>query len=203
MRIQCTANKYLGVLRRTCYELKDTHVRRILYLSLVKLTVSYGSQVWSPQTTNLTLWILGIKHGDLPYVECLKKLELLPLAYDREIRDLLFYYKCRNGLIDLDMGKFTAFVCSRTRRGSSSYLQIPYRKTSTFKMSYFNRIVNLWNFILNVAPPDTFLTISSFRTFLHKIYKDLLSKIFDPDLTCTYSLYRTCSCHSLYIFNLT
>ena len=76
-------------------------------------------------------------------------------------------------------------------------------KCHTFKMSYFNRIVNLWNFILNVAPPDTFLTISSFRTFLHKIYKDLLSKIFDPDLTCTYSLYRTCSCHSLYIFNLT
>ena len=38
---------------------------------------------------------------------------------------------------------------------------------------------------------------------MHKIYKDLLSKIFDPDLTCTYSLNRTCLGHSLYIFNLT
>ena len=111
-----------------------------------------SSQLWSPQTTNLmksiegvqrraTLWILGIKCGDLPYVERLKKLELLPLAYDREIRDLLFYYKCRNCLIDLDMGTFTQFVCSRTRQGSSSYLRIPYCKTSTFKMSYFNRLL--------------------------------------------------------------
>ena len=54
-------------------------------------------------------------------------------------------------------------------------------------MSYFNRIGNLWNFILKIAPLDNFLTITSFKTFLYKTYKELLTEIFDPDLPCTYS----------------
>ena len=126
----------------------------------------------------------------------LKKLDLLPLSYDREIKDLIFYYKCRYGQIDLDIDIFTPIVSSRTRRGSSMYLQSPYCKTSTFKASYFNRIVHLWNLILKLAPACTFVTLGSFKTFLYMIYKDLLTTTFDPDLPCTYSLYRTCSCHS-------
>ena len=34
------------------------------------------------------LWILNKRCGELTYVERLKALNLLPLAYDREIRDL-------------------------------------------------------------------------------------------------------------------
>jgi hypothetical protein len=91
---------------------------------------------------------------------------------------------------------FTPFVSSRTRRGSSMYLQTPFCKTSTFKTSYFNRIVHLWNLILKFAPSCIFATLSSFKTFLYKTYKELLTTTFDPDLPCTYSLCRTCPCHS-------
>ena len=108
------------------------------------MQLTYGSQVWSPDTAMLkkriegvqrraTLWILRLKRGDLSYVDRLKTLDLLPLAYDREISDLMFYYKCRCGLIDLDIDTFTPIVCSRTRRGLSLYLQTPYCKTSTFR----------------------------------------------------------------------
>ena len=206
-KIRSTANKCLGLLKRTCYDLPDTRVRRALYLSLVKSNLSYGSQVWSPETATLkkiiegvqrraSLWILRLKRGDLTYVDRLKKLDLLPLSYDREIKDLIFYYKCRYGQIDLDIDIFTPIVSSRTRRGSSMYLQSPYCKTSTFKASYFNRIVHLWNLILKLAPACTFVTLGSFKTFLYMTYKELLTTTFDPDLPCTYSLYRTCSCHS-------
>ena len=157
MRIRSTANKSLGILRRTCHNLTDARVRRTLYLSFVKSHLSYGSQVWSSQNaiwmkriegvqSRATLWILGIK-----------------LAYDREIRDLMFYFKCRCGFINLDMDKFATIVSNRTRRGSSSYLQTPFCKTGTFKMFFLNRIVNLWNFILKLAPYGTFSDISSFK----------------------------------------
>jgi hypothetical protein len=113
IRIRSTANKCLGLLERTCYDLYDTRARRALYLSLVKSQLSYGSQEWSPESATLkkiiegvqrraSLWILRLKRGDLAYVDRLKKLDLLPLSYDREIKDLTFYYKCRYGLIDLD-----------------------------------------------------------------------------------------------------
>ena len=56
----------------------------------------------------------------------LKKLDLLPLSYDREIKDLIFYYKCRYGQIDLDIDIFTPIVSTRTRWGLSMYLQSLY-----------------------------------------------------------------------------
>ena len=37
-KIRSTANKCLGLLKHTCYDLPDTQVRRALYLSLVKST---------------------------------------------------------------------------------------------------------------------------------------------------------------------
>ena len=201
-KIRSTANKCLGLLKRTCYDLPDTRVRRALYLSLVKSHLSYGSQVWSPESATLknriegvrrraSLWILRLKRGDLTYVARLKKLDLLPLSYDRQIKDLIFYYKCRYGQIDLDIDILTLIVSSRTRRGSSMYLQSPYCKPSTFKASYYSRIVHLWNLILKLAPACTFGTLGSFKTFLYKIYKELLTTIFDPDLPCTYSLHTS------------
>ena len=42
------ANKMLGLLRRTCPLIKDTRVRRSLYLSLVKCHLNYATEVWSP-----------------------------------------------------------------------------------------------------------------------------------------------------------
>ena len=83
-------------MKRTCYDLPDTRVRRALYLYLVKSHLSYGSQVWSPETAALkkriegvqrraSLWILRLKRGDLTFVDRLKKLDLLPLSYDREL----------------------------------------------------------------------------------------------------------------------
>ena len=103
-KIRSIANKCLGLLKRTCYDLPDTRVGRALYLSSVKSHLSYGSPVWSPETATLkkriegvqrrsSQWILRLKRGDLTYVDRLKKLDpLQPLSYDREIKDLIFYY---------------------------------------------------------------------------------------------------------------
>ncbi|XP_028414251.1 uncharacterized protein LOC114537309 [Dendronephthya gigantea] len=124
------ANKMLGLLRRTYPLLTNHDIRRALYLSLVKSQLSYATQVWAPtlhtSKSNLeklervqrraTRWILGTKIGDIPYKERMLSLHLIPLAYDREIKDLIFFYKALYGFYDLDVSSYVSFVGhSRTR----------------------------------------------------------------------------------------
>ena len=102
------ANKLLGLLKRTCPLLTDLSVRRTLYLSLVKSELCFGTHVWSLSQHYLkakiervqrraTRWILRTRVGELSYRERLERLNLLPLVLDRELKDLVFFYKCLHG----------------------------------------------------------------------------------------------------------
>lgn len=159
------ANKLLGLLKRTCPFLTDVSVRRSLYLALVKSQLCYATQVWSPAQFSLksqlervqrraTRWILGTRIGEMSYRDRLIKLNLLPLAYERELKDLVFLYKCLNNYTDLNILNFVSFVShGRTRRSNSFNLTTPSCKTSTFQASYFNRTVKLWNSVCTLSPP--------------------------------------------------
>ena len=89
--------------------LTDVKVRRTLYLSLVKSQMCCATEVWSPSHQDLkqkaeriqrraSRWILQVKQGELSYKDRLIKLDLLPLTYDREMKDLVFLYKALYGL---------------------------------------------------------------------------------------------------------
>ena len=53
---RCTkANKMLGFLRRAAMEITDVKIRRTLYLSIVRSTLGYATQVWSPQSIDRVL----------------------------------------------------------------------------------------------------------------------------------------------------
>ena len=86
---------------------------------------------------------------------------------------------------------------TRTRhcKNASLVLKVPRCKTSTFQSSFFNRIAPLWNCICALASPDDFLSIVSFKTFLSRTYLDLMTITFDLNMTCSWSLCRSCSCH--------
>ena len=86
---------------------------------------------------------------------------------------------------------------ARTRhcKNPSLVLKVPRCETSTFQSSFFNRIVPLWNCICTLASPDDFRSIVSFKTFLSRTYLDLLTINFDLNMTCSWSLCRSCSCH--------
>ena len=198
-RISAKANRMLRLLKRTCPLLTQVHVRRTLYLALVKLQVCYASEVWSPHQNNLkikleqiqrraTRWILNVKVGDVPYRD----------RYDREIRDLMFFYKALHGFYDLNVEDFVSFVThGRTRLSSNPtvVLKIPYCKTTTFQASFFNRIVKILNSICKVATCSSFTSVATFKTFLINHYNELLLNVFDANLTCTWSVVRDCACH--------
>ncbi|CAB4005604.1 Hypothetical predicted protein [Paramuricea clavata] len=142
------ANKQLGVLKRTCLSSKNV-IRRSLYLTLVKSQLSYATQVWSSnhhsqlnrriervQKRRATKWILGIKTGEIPYEQRLMTLKLLPLTYDREIKDLVFFYKMLYGHINLKMDSYVSFIehrCTRLSQAASVVLQTPLHRTTTFQ----------------------------------------------------------------------
>lgn len=201
------ANKLLGLLKRTCPFLTDVSVRRSLYLALVKSQLCYATQVWSPAQFSLksqlervqrraTRWILGTRIGEMSYRDRLIKLNLLPLAYDRELKDLVFLYKCLNNYTDLNILNFVSFIShSRTRRSNSFNLTTPSCKTSTFQASYFNRTVKLWNYVCTLSPPSKFSNPTAFQTFVAKHMFSLVRSVFDVNSPCTWSIVRSCPCH--------
>ena len=83
-----------------------------------------------------TRWIMMRKRGELSYKERLSALNLLPLTYDREIKDLVFLYKALFGYVNVDVSNFVSFVChGRTRLSNSSkyILQSQICRTNTFQ----------------------------------------------------------------------
>lgn len=197
-KIVSKANKILGLLKRTCFKLTNQEVRKTLYLPLVKSQLTYGTEVGSPHTGDLmkkiegvqrraTLWITRTKRGELTYVQRLNKLDLLPLCYEREIRDLTFYIKCKRNLVDLDIGNFTSVLESRTRQGCSLlFLRTPFCKTSTFKASYFNRLVKTWNAAVKILPDLPVYPLPKFKSQIRHVYSQLLCETFSPDFACTF-----------------
>ena len=153
--IASKSHRMLNLLYCTCKEINNTQIKKTLYLSWVRSRLEYACQVWSPYTKRniraleqvqrkATRFIVG---KELSYYERLKKLELLPLVYGREILDLIFFYKCFKGICELDIPQYvTLRVYTRNLRTTDNLtLSVPFNKTEAFKNSYFIRICRLWN----------------------------------------------------------
>ena len=166
-------DKILGFLRRNTPNSLGIDLRRALYLSLVRSTLCYGSQVWAPQSSTRDLLLLervqrraskyilapgGVCFADLSYRDRLIILDLIPVSYWFEYLDLVFFYKCRNGLFNFNIFKYvTPYSKSRVTR--NSFITIDYKPnlSKTFRDSYFNRIIPLWNSLpLNTKESTTF-----------------------------------------------
>ena len=181
------ANRMLGLLRRTCPLLTSNSVRRTLYLTHVRSQLCYASDVWSPNTVKpskrvessqrrATTWILNCNHG-------------------REISDLVFFFKALHGFTDLVINTFVFFSNNGRTQNPSLTLKVPLCKSNKFKASYFNRIINKWNYICKVQHPSTFCSLSTFKRNMRNTYKNLLGTVFDIEMPCTWSLVRDCPCH--------
>ena len=123
------ANRMLGFLRRHCTQFTNIHCRRLLYLTLF---LSYSSEIWSPQASSRDLVLIeGIQRRatkfitqdyNSSYSSRLKSLNLLPISYWFEIKDLTFYYKCKFGGYKVDVNQYSTQPSLHTTRFSSSDL---------------------------------------------------------------------------------
>ena len=75
------------------------------------------------------------------------------------------------------MDSYVSFIEHRRTRlsqAASVVLQTPLCRTTTFQLSYFNRIVKPWNCICKNVHPDTFSSPISFKNYLKRKYTELV-----------------------------
>ena len=150
----------LAFLRRTSSAMSfTTDHRKLLYLTFVKSYIGYASEVWASSMIGsiikieslqrrATKFILLNTHWqeDISYHERLSRLNLLPLTYWHEVKDLIFYFKCRAGHYTLPIADYVKpkGTCLTRHSSDQEVLILKYR-TKLFQFSYFNRIAKLWN----------------------------------------------------------
>ena len=90
--ISTKANKMLGFIKRTAFDIRQRRVRKVLYLTMVRSQLAYGSQVWAPQTVNniltvervqrrATKFILSLPYQtDISYQERLTTIGIIPMV---------------------------------------------------------------------------------------------------------------------------
>ena len=148
-------NKMLGFLYRASNRHFDSKAKRTLYLSLVISYLGYASEVWTPLNIGGlrlveriqrrgTKFILGYPDAALPYKQRLLKLNLLPVSYWHEIRDLVFFFKAINDFYNIDLSDFIQPKVVRCTRQSCS---LDYKlnnncRTSLFQRSFFKVVLH-------------------------------------------------------------
>ena len=99
------------------------------------------------------------------YEQRRKMLNLLSLEQRRFLFDVLFLHKALNGYINIDLSTYVHFFSDSDRyplRGKDECtLKKNYARTNTFKFSFFNRIVDMWNTLPLLVRQAT--TIASFK----------------------------------------
>ena len=136
------ANKMLGLIRRTISGSKLLLPTLIsLYVTLVRSHLEYLSEIWSRKSVKTIKRIDGVQRRatrvmlpDFSYNERLKRLNLLPLVYRREFKDLSTFYQLKCGHFNSSLNSNFQF-CSdeRLRSHSGNKLKIKRVRTELFK----------------------------------------------------------------------
>ena len=97
--ITLKANRTLGLVKRVCRDIKDVHIRKALYCSLVRPQLEYASERWSPEQVTYKRMLENVQRRatkfilDYPqhysYTMRLVKLNLLPLEHRKTWNDLV------------------------------------------------------------------------------------------------------------------
>ena len=176
--------RMLGFLRSHISKDFDARTRRALYLT----TVGYVSDVWFPTSIGNLRTVESLQrresrfilnYPDISYRDRLNQLDLVPLCYWHEIKDLVFLFKCNAGLYNINISQFVKPkpMTRPTRHSCNLDMSVPLCKTKLFQGSYFNRIPKMWNSL----PPTIrgSVSVSSFKIALYKHYKSATNSSFD------------------------
>ena len=120
--------------------------------------MEYSSELWSPSEVKCQLMLEGVQcrvtrfilnyPANIEYRERLIKLNLLPLDIRRNIKDLLFFFKCRAGLLDIQLPDFVLnrppLKYNFRSYGVNNISDIKCR-TDYLKNSHFPQVIMKWN----------------------------------------------------------
>ena len=143
--------------------------------------LAYASQVWAPQSMEVIARLERIQRKASKYIldltfissttysDCLNQLQLLPLTFWHEYFDFIFFFKCVNGIIDLNNeilpnpGQTNKATRSTTDVNCLVY-ETKLCNTSTCQNVFISRTIR----ILNSLPKQLRSNINSLLTFFYK-----------------------------------
>jgi len=146
------ANRVLGIIKRT-FASRDANTIRLLYITLVRPILDYGSTIWNPHLMKNIRKLEAVQRratklissfNNLTYFERLQKLNLPSLLYRRTRMDLIMTYKILNNLVSVDKDYFFTVNTNPTRSNGLKLFKSRFN-TLTRGHSFSQRIINDWN----------------------------------------------------------
>ncbi len=143
----------------TCIQHLDNYIKKQLYLSLVKSSISYCCQLWRPHLCKNIQSIERIQRRATKYIlkdytsdykSRLLSLHMLPLMHWLDLQDIILMIKFLKDPQDtINVYQYIRFVNSNTRAGKNQKMCHRFTRLSVTRNFYFVRIVRLWNSIPN------------------------------------------------------
>ena len=198
-RIVGRANRNLFFIKRAIGEHAPFKAKMILYTSLVRSQLEYGSTVWAPITKqNIELLERVQRRGtkyicnyqDLTYKERLLRTKLVPLTFRREMLDCQFAHKARSGIL----GTYVHDICSvmATRHNArldrdNTKIQPKLVGSETYSHYYTNRLPHIWNSLPGHIRKLAHVPKSNrFKSMIKDVFSKRLIDTFDVNYTCTW-----------------
>ena len=202
--ISRNAYNQLYVIKRSFSAFCPPHIKRLLYISLVRSKLSYCSQVWRPMLIKDIVTLEKIQRRSTRFItgtpshsyrERLISLHLLPLMYFYEYLDVILLVQSLQHPDDsFNIYNYITFSSHTTRSSSSSKISLKHCSTNRSRHFYFNRVARLWNAL---PPIDLSLSLPTIKLHLNKFLWSHFLEHFDSTNPCTYHFLCPCSnCHS-------
>ena len=201
------ANSTLAFIKRTYGYSATSEAKRMLYFTLIRYGLLYGSTVWYPNRTCKKL-LEGVQRRATKYIlnDCesnykqrLQTSNMLPLLYYKEYRDSCFLYKCLHGYYNIDVYQYLQMTAKTQRRTRSTVddfkISINSARTEKAMEYFFYRVVKPWNIIPNHVRSTRCSNseIVPFKSWLTKYYMHLTLTYYDTDNVCTWVSFCRCS----------
>ena len=172
-------------------------MKKILCLTLVWSRLTYCSQLWRPHLLKDICILERVQRRATKYIlndysssykSRLVKLDLLPLMYQYELSDLLFFIKSyKDPHPHFDIKNYVSMsTTSSTRSSSSGKLVHKLSTTNSNRHFYFCRLPRLWNSLPSIDLNLSYLTIKRQLTqILWNYFKTILTQIILVHFTFT------------------
>ena len=176
--ITSSANSRLGIIKYTFHNI-DREGFLVLYKSMVRPLLEYGTPVWYPNLKKhereietiqrrATKMINGI--GNLSYSDRLRALNLPTLLYRRRRCDLIQVFKILKNIDHFNIGSIFIYDAGITRK-SNQYKLFKPRATKNMKLNCFShRIINDWNELTNLETGAE--NVNAFKAALQKRWEN-------------------------------
>ena len=163
--------------------------KKILYMTLVRSHLVYGSPIWRPHLIKDIISLENIQQRTTKFIlndftsdykTRLTNLNILPLMYQFELADILFFIKS----VKHPTASFNMYHLP---------LHLPeflhtHCKSSLSRNFYFARLPSLWNSL-----PPINLSPDTIKHHLKSHFWSIFNSNFNPDSPCTF--HTLCPCH--------